>query len=551
MSTLIRIAVGQLFKAGGAPLRVGTYVAGEAPGALTTTMALRDVVNTHAKTIVVFQRTAGTENLATPTGRVPVMFDYTGPIPVNPEVRVTNAQGSEVMGWTRLTGVMEVTPGVGIGVLEPVPQGMTYTIAGLRDGDQPNKAETSSSGTGKWGVGVRGVWGGQSNMNSIMNAGVYNVDKVPGSTQYEYQYWDSAKVPGYYYETKGWAGPNYNSGSVEPGRVAWLRILTAKLKARYGVDVPVAMTNWAFDSTGIVAFLGPSGARWTTLMQSGATGTTYGLGSPANYSGTGDFEFMVWHQGESDNSNTSRAQYLAYMKELYQDLLNHVGQFGRTAANFGFFPAVLGVYGATNVEHLRGAVMDFEAYAIEANRWPKARIAMSSIDLDTSDPNDGNGDTLHIGTPYAYWGNRRFLQTVLHFLGCATYSARGPQISAVARSGNSVIVTVTHGRAGATLVNKKGTALTGWYANTAQDFSGTDVTVTAAITGTNQVTLTLPAGTGAVWIKHAGHKLGSALSIHPDVSNLVYDDSPYTEGATGTDLYTGFPLMATPDAWAA
>lgn len=550
MSTLIRIAIGQLLSAGTTPLRVGTYVAGEAPRTPTTTLALRDVVNTHAKTIVVFQRTAGTEDLPVPTGRVPVMFDYTGPIPVNPEVRVVDAQGAEVMGWTRLTGVTEVNPGVGIGILEPVPQGMTYTIAGLRDGDQVGKVETTSSGSGKWGVGVRGVWGGQSNMLSLINVGTYNVDKPPGSGQYEYQYWDSARVPGYYYSPTGWGWPD-SGGNVKPGRVAWLRILTAKLKARYGRDVPVAMTPWAFDSTGISAFLGPSGSRWTTLMQSGSTGSTYGLKSPANYSGTGDFEFMVWHQGES-NSGDTRAQYLAYLKELYQDLLDHVGQFGRTAANFGFFPAVLGVYGATSVEHLRGAVMDFEDYAKEGNRWPKVRIAMSCIDLDTSDPNDGNSDTLHIGTPYAYWGNRRFLQTVLHFLGCATYSARGPQISSVTRSADNVILTVTHGRAGATLVNKKGTALTGWYVNTAQDFSGTEVTGhTVAITGANQITLTLPAGTGSVWIKHAGHKLGSALSTHPDVSNLVYDDSPYTEGATGADLYNGFPLMATPDAWAA
>lgn len=550
MSTLIRLKIGALFAAGGAVLSAGTYVAGQAPRTPTTTMALRDVVNTHAKTIVVFQRKAGTEDLARPTGRVPVMFDYTGAIPVNPEVRVVDAQGVEVMPWTRLTGVTEVTSGVGIGVLEPVPQGMTYTIAGLRDGDQIGKAETTSSGTGKWGVGVRGVWGGQSNMNSLLNVGVYNVDKPPGSSLYEYQYWDSAKVPGYYYSLTGWGWPDSGS-NVKPGRVAWLRILTAKLKARYGHDVPVAMTSWAFDSTGITAFLGPAGARWGTLMQSGTSGSTYGLNTPVNYGGGGDFEFMVWHQGES-NSGDTRAQYLAYLKELYQDLLDHVGQFGRTAANFGFFPALLGVYGATATEHLRGAVMDFEAYAIEANRWPKVRIAMSSIDLDTSDPNDGNADTLHIGTPYAYWGNRRFLQTVLHFLGCATYSGRGPQISGMTRSGNNVIVTVTHGRAGATLVNKKGTALTGWYVNTAQDFSGTEITGhTVAITGANQITITLPAGTGAVWVKHAGHNLGSALSIHPDVSNLVYDDSPYTEGATGTDLYNGFPLMATPDAWAA
>lgn len=550
MSTLIRLKIGALFAAGGAVLSAGTYVAGQAPRTPTTTMALRDVVNTHAKTIVVFQRKAGTEDLARPTGRVPVMFDYTGAIPINPEVRVVDAQGVEVMPWTRLTGVTEVTSGVGIGVLEPVPQGMTYTIAGLRDGDQPAKAETTSSGTGKWGVGVRGVWGGQSNMNSLLNVGAYNVDKPPGSSLYEYQYWDSAKVPGYYYSLTGWGWPDSGS-NVKPGRVAWLRILTAKLKARYGHDVPVAMIPWAFDSTGIDAFLPPSGLRWSGLMASGMSGSTYGLNTPVNYSGGGDIEFVVWLQGETGSE--TRQQYKDKLIQVCAGLLTHVGQFGRTAANFGFFPGVLGVYGATSVEHLRGAVMDFEAYAKENNRWPKARIGMSCIDLDPSDPNDGNSDTLHIGTPYAYWGNRRFLQTVLHFLGCATYSARGPQISSVARQGDGAIVTVTHGRTGASLVNKKGTALTGWYGNTAEDFSGTDVAITATITGANQITLSWAGSVGAatVWIKHAGHKLSSALSIHPDVSNLVYDDSPYTEGATGTDLYNGFPLMATPDAMAA
>ena len=98
-----------------------------------------------------------------------------------------------------------------------------------------------------------------------------------------------------------------------------------------------------------------------------------------------------------------------------------------------------------------------------------------------------------------------------------------------------------------------GQAITGWYANTAADFTGTDLGITVSLAaGGTKVAVTFPAGTPfPAYVKHLGGRIGSTAvdangftaSCNPDIRNLLYDTAPYPTGATGTDVEAlGLPL---------
>ncbi len=511
------------------------------------TLTLVDFQTSKAGVCPVVQRKAGTT-----VGDVPVLFAYTGNAPTNVEARViAYSGGATIVDWTLLTSVSHVF-GTGLGTLVNVPQGAGYLIQ-IRDGLDTADTNTISNGAVPWGVGVCVLFMGQSNAVNTMASGSYS-DTVPGTATSEYDYFNNGSVTGAIFDDAGFHAPSNGSNgptgtsisgnSAHGGLMAFMRIVSGALATKYGYAVPVCIIPWAFNSTSISQYF-PAGAKFSELLtSSGSSGTDIGFASPRNI-WAGDIEGVLWCQGETNQAD-SRAQHFGDLKTLYQGILDYVSPFGRTATDLFFAPASLGVYAigsVPNAERLRGAVADFEAYAV-ANAWPRARIGWNCIDLDTI-ANDG----LHFPAPYNKRSMRRVIQSVLYQLDCATFSGRGPHISATAsRSGDVATLTVVHD-GGTALTKPTGSAPSGFYANTLADFSGTDIAVTAAISG-NTVLVTFPGGTSyPAYLKHMGAEIGTADSCSPDISNPIYDNVTYPTGTTGTDVESmGLPLLPTVDA---
>lgn len=522
----------------------GTPVAGS-----PTTMGLIDFYSSHQYARPVVQRRAGTEY-----GNVPVLFNYTGTAPGNPQARVINAVGGVVVkDWTTLANI-SVTGSTGLGTLPSVPQGGYYLLE-LRDGHNPSTSATNSAGTKQWGVGVVFLVMGQSNMAGTMGSGAFN-DPVPDTATNEYDYWYAGNVAGTVFGSSGYVHPNNgtpgtgsNVGSMSGGTASTLRIISKALETKHGKKIPVGMVGWAFNSHSIGAFL-PGGTRYIEMFQdAGTTADNIGLKSPGNISAGGDFEGFVWHQGEGDSSRT-RAAYLADLKALYQAMLDFVAPFGRTANDLFFLPAILGVYkddGTLSIENIRGAVLDLDAYA-RTNNWPRVRAGWNCIDLVPPETNKLHFEDIPGGNQYARWSCKRMNQSVLWQLGCSTHSGLGPKITTVSRNGLVVTVTVAH-EGGSALTTPTGGAPTGFQANTASNFGGTNIAVTAAITAANTISVTFPSGTVfPVYLKYGGGLVGNINSQRPDMSNPVYDNVTYPTGTSGIDAFTGLPLVPTPDS---
>jgi hypothetical protein len=551
--TAVIVVGGRFLLANG---RLLTATPGEAamPPPTLTALNLIDYYAKDASARPVVQRKAGLD-----TADIPVLATFAGGDPSTVQACVIRASNNSIVkDWASLED-MTTDGDKLLGWLPGVQIGEDYLLR-IRDGAQPtNTALGNLNGSTRWGVGVWVVIVAQSNGIGTMAAGSYN-EIVAGTSQTEDAYWLSGQVAGAPFGSYGFHRPAASNGtgseitSTSGGVYKTMRILAKALEAKYGFRVPVAVLPWGFSNHSITRFL-PGGDKYLGLFNTGTTGGSIGLRSQANYC-AGDIEGVVFHQGEADTA-TARAARVEQLKALYQAFLDYVAPFGRTAEHLFFLPAVLGIIGSSvygGLENIRAAVMDLEDYAKENNRWPRVRIGWNCIDLNAADPNDGNPDTIHIqdapgGNQYRRWSLMRMLQSVKYQLGCATHDGVGPRIASVARSGLVVTVTITHNGGTALAVRNSSAAITGWVANTAADFSGTNYTPTVAIASANTVTLTFASGTPfPLYVKHCGGRLGQANSYFPDISNLIYDNAAYPTGVHVSEQFTGRPLLPTKDA---
>lgn len=554
-----------LIYANGKPLLAGGKFLSVATGAAVTTpltsLALQDFYSSHQYSRPVVQRKAGTYDATRAgTADVPVVFTFSGDSPAAVQAQVVDAANTAtvITPWATLTGI-SVNGSTGAGVLPNVPAGGYYLIQ-LRDG---NAQGTVYAGTKSWGVGVCVLAVGQSNMLGTLQAGSFN-DAVPGYNTVppvaapgkgEWEYWMAGLSGGSQFGTYGYTHPGGSTGpevgTNQAGMSSTMRMLSKGLSVKYGKLIPVGFIPWAQSGKDINE-LSPDGTISSPLFNgSSTTPGTMGMMSPGNIF-EGDFEGMVWDQGESSESR-SRADYLAQLKLLYTNLLGRVSKFGRTANDLFFMPAVLGVYtSVTQVEGKRGAVLDLETYAA-ANGWPKVKAGWNCLDLDPADGSDG----LHFkdiaqgaSQNYRVWSVRRMQQALLYAVGCSSFTGVGPRINtpAVGRTGNVITLPVIHDGGTDLALRNAGSAITGWSVKSA----GADVAgFTVAIASPTSITITVPGGTVfPVVIQHGG-------GVHPTVSNLIVDNKPYPyvdNGAganifTGTDVVSnGRPLLPTPDA---
>jgi hypothetical protein len=489
------------------------------------------------------------------TADVPVVFSYTGGAPSSVQARAVDSNGAAIPGadWTELQSVqVDDVAKTGIGYLPGVRAGVGYRRQ-VRVGTSGTITATDAQ---TFNVGQMLLPWGQSNMRGTMD-GYSGGTKIPGSSTVDELGYFSTNGTGAFFGPGGFVPANnstaigsyYTNGG---GGLSMLRIIGDRLAAKFGRKVGVALNPWDQNGTAMAGFMNSAGVI-PMLANTGTSGQNVGMSSPRNYI-VGDYRAVAWHQGESDSGAITRAQRLADLIKFCQAHIAQVAKFGRSPSQLTFLFAIMGVYGVSSgnvvpqAEVLRAAVMDLVAYG--ATQGWDVRIGWSCIDFDPQAATPP--DNLHFGSEDRYRSNRRLTQAFLNALDPANvpHGAAGPRLTgAVTRSGDDVTLTVAHD-GGATLAAKtSGSPITGWYANTAADFSGTDLAVSnITILSASQIKVTVAGAPTTFYIKHCGHKFGSTLSSHPDVSNLIYDDFVYPTGAAAQDQYTGLPLQPTPDA---
>ncbi len=496
-----------------------------------TTMALVDFATSgNAEPIV--QRKAGLT-----TGDVPVLFTYTGAAPSHPQARVVKAAGGVVVkDWTTLTAI-SANGTTGLGTLEGVPQGAGYLLQ-LRDGIDPTDGNTAADGATAWGVGVVVMIAGQSNPRGMLEAGSY-VTTIPGTATTEYDYYTAGNVAGAIFDEAGWHVPS--NGSLEPNGntpnlssnvYSFLRLVSQRLEALHGEAVPVGLIPWAYSNQGIEQFYG-AGTYYRLFTNDGTDpgSVDIGLASPRNVS-AGDFEIIIWHQGEA-NASDSSATYQTRLQTLYQSYLTYVAPFGRTAADLYFAPSMLGNYGPSAVpaiQNIRQAIFDFEAYA-DANGWPCVQIGLNCID-------QVRVDGLHMNEASYKRSMKRVIQSVLYFTGCASFSGRGPELDVTpTRAGLEVTFDVIHEGGTGLVLADSGAAPSGF---TATNGTGALSPTVALVNGNTQIKLTFSGGTTfPVSIQYMAGE-------NPDTTNCIYDNVTYPTGvAAGEQEALGLPLLPT------
>lgn len=559
---------------GGVPLLVAleSNTGGQQPSG-TLSLLLDDFKTGHTLAKPVIQRKAGTESNANGGhADVPVLFQFTGDIPANVQARVTGESSAVIVDWKPLARVT-ISGDYGLGYLDGVPVGCEYLLE-IRDGNQPTNLATNSLGSKRWGVGVVVLAEGQSNMVGTLSAGLpdyapYNA-VVPGTSITELSYWLRSEAAGSLWGVGSFYIPpsiGNGSGVTGPGAgnvpgpgggvLTFVRMLAMALKQKHGKKVPVCLIPLAYNSNPLSNFLAPSGANYVRLFNSsGTTGTTIGLKSPKNYH-PGEFEIVLLHQGEA-NHNQTRAARFDSLVAYCEDRFAYVAQYGRSKAQLAILPAMLGVYNVgsdtpTGVEKLRGAVLDLWAHA-KANGWARVRPGWSCLDCEPPTTN-----YLHFELEGKLLSHRRMTQAAIYQVmpERTKSTGMGPRLTGVTtRTGDVVTLTVEHDGGTALKPKNAGAPVTGWYANTAADFSGTDIVLTNVTAVSGGVQVTAAGAPVTFYIKHCGGLAGTTQSYHSDVSNLLYDDIEYPwcdNGSggnlfTGTDVRKGQPLLPTPDA---
>lgn len=540
---------GKLLLVGGKPLSLNAATA-PTTGITLTPFFLNTSQAADARYLI--QTTATSGDTA---GDVPIIFTYTGGAPSSVQARIVDTSSNVIVDWTDITSSVTVNSGTGLGYLKNVTAGVEYKRQ-VRVG---TSGTLTSADSVTFMIGTMILPWGQSNGRGTLDGGIGSSSTVPGTATTEVGYYDSNKT-GTFFGKGGFVGVSNNNviGSYSTnggGGLSLLRLVGTTLQSKYGKKVGVAINPWDQNGTAMSGFM-TSGGDISMLSNNGTTNGTIGFSSSATIIPNGDYRIVTWHQGESDSSTITRAQRLADLKQFCQAHINQVAKFGRSPSQITFLFALMGVYGLDSnsnprvpqVEVLRASVIDLVAYA-QTVGWD-VRIGWSCMDLDPA--NATPPDSLHFGGADQTRSVRRLTQAIMNVLNPTGVpnGGAGPRLTGtVSRSGDDVTLTVAHDGGTALAAKTSGSPITGWYANTASDFSGTDIALTnVTIVDATHVRVTATGAPTTFYIKHCGHKFYTATSWHPDVSNLIYDNFAYPAGANAGDQFTGLPLQPTPDA---
>jgi hypothetical protein len=541
---------GRLVLAGGKPLILGMPGAAQPPGTTppdTSAATSLAMVDWYMQNVSGFtsrfniQTTAASNDT---TADVPVIFTFAGGAPAVVQARVIDDNGTAVVDWTDITTSVQVSGNTCLGYLPGVSAGIGY----LRE--VRVSASVKATDTVHFNIGWNVLPWGQSNNVGTLEGNKSGSDPVPGTALTELGYYNTNGTAAFFGEY-GFvpAGTNQVSiasySPVYAGGQALARFIGTALQSKFGRKVGVALNPWARNGTSLGQFVDTGGAC-TMLDNTGTVGPNIGLSSPKQFV-TGDYRIVSWHQGETESGSITRAQRKADLKRFCQAHINHVAVYGRSPSQLTFLFALMGVGNPVHMEILRGAVLDLIADpTVQAAGWD-VRIGWNCIDLDPDIASDG----LHFKGTFQTQSLYRLAQACMHVADPVGVpkGAEGPRLTgAFTRAGSDITLTVAHSSGTGLVAKSPGSAITGWYANTAADFSGTDISLSnITIVDATHIRVTATGAPATFYIKHCGHRYYTALSYHPGVSNLIYDNFAYPTGANATEQFTGLPLQPTPD----
>lgn len=547
---------GLLLLVGGKPLK---HVAASAPTLTIPLVAWFMITESGYTTRFNIPTTASSGDT---TANVPIVFSYTGGQPTSVQARIVDANGSAVTGfdWTDITSTVQYNSaaGTGLGYLYGVPKGIGYKRQ-IRVG---TSATVTSADATPFNIGPMINFWGQSNANGTLNGGYNATATIPGTSTSELTFFNTNGT-GALFGPNGFNRAGNNNATIASfnlmggGACTLLRLVGNQLQAQAGRKVGVALTPYVQDATPMTGFMTSAGVI-AMLSNSGTSGASIGFSSPAQYI-TGDYRVVLWHQGESEASPT-RASRLADLKKFCQAHIDQVAKFGRQPSQITFLFALMGVcapqsngnVSAPHMELLRAAVLDLVAYATTVG-WD-VRVGWNCIDLDPATAGDAAG--LHFGGTDRKRSLLRAVQSILNVVDPVNVpnSGKGPRLTGAAtRSGDDITLTVAHDGGTGLAARTPGSPITGWYANTAADFSGTDIPLTnVTIVDATHIRVTATGAPATFYIKHCGYQFVGQYTLnsyHPTVSNLVYDNFAYPSTAGVAEQFTeGLPLWPTPDA---
>jgi len=423
--------------------------------AVPTAFALTDIASGR-----LFQRSA-----AQTSGPVSAAGTYTGGTPNAIELQVLKvSDNSVVKDWTAASG--SIGGGAWSATVTGVPQGGSYYVK-ARPANAPGLAQT---GANPFYVGILIVMYGQSNMLYMSSRAASPPAAAAGTT---------------YFNGSAWAAVPAANG---------VRELLNGLTAATGC--PCAALNGAIAGVPIASLVKGQTAYINLAAQIAAA--------------SGDFEFIVWHQGEGDSANgTSQATYLAALSQLHSDL---VTDFGRSKAQSPIIVA-----GLARVEGGAGGFgNDVSWDAMERTLLDGATTNASTYYSHSNrDAVMFSGDSVHWDGTSCGRAGKRYARTISTILGATSGYPNWHIASSAVVDGTTTTVDVAHGlgtdftpTSGITGFEASGDNGASWVACTAVRTSATRITLTHASIATN-----------------SSRKIRYQYGINPDVSGAVLDNS--------------------------
>ncbi len=410
---------------------------------------------------------------------------YTGS-PTGIEVRVIQNASTEIITWTRAS-----TPTVGNWTITlNVPQGFNYVLE-ARHVDNPNNISKSMW---HWGVGIVGVWAGQSN-SQLWFAQTDTSIVVTGSEFVKMGIMANATQP---------------MVDVRLFRYAGLYRVGKRLPEE--LNVPVMMVNGATGGSGLIyGWDNPASSFYQTFL------------TMLNNAG-GDCEFIPWLQGEADAAQIVTTRAL-YGNSLVTCFNNMRASIGRLPSELPIFCAILGRKNTPETNDkwgfVRAGLMD------GIDNCPNVKHMGGYFDLTKI-------DDLHLNNiGYGNMGNR-LVQALCYNYGDTAFTNGmfAPEPTSANISGNTINVIFTLNDNTQIRGLTGSSDLTGFIVK--NESSVVQPITSTTITGTNTVVLSMSSTPTTGWT------VEYISSSTVDVTNLVYGNGT-VDGITTTQTLPALP----------
>lgn len=433
---------------------------------------------------IIFQRSAGTA-----VGPARLAGTYTGGVPTGVEGQVRKvSDNSLVLDWTALNGAT-IGSGVWAGHLDGIAQGGPYYVK-VRPTNAPSLVATGATG---FYIGIWVLSTGQSNSLPTGVDGAGGITPISGTNMV-------GAAPGYTL----YAGANIPAAS-------GAKTLLNSIRTATGLPVGLCCGGKAGASLAQL-LLGDPGDAWTINLL------------PAIQAAGGDFELVVFTQGEADTSfvygtsvpghglPTQRALWIEQLNTYHTQLATLAG---RSLSGVQFLLSVIGrVEGGQTFQDYGWA---YERYTIQeaARRLFGSQVYLSHSNVDLAlDPIDS--PPIHYTTAGRIANGARFAQTINSLLGVATTPAYFSILGATAVDATTTTIQLQH-KSGTDFTPTSPTDITGF---TLSGDGGATVISPTTARRTNATTITLThASLGLT------RKVAYQYGTNPDITNCVFDNS--------------------------